>query len=67
MRLLADSFATLISNCMMPPEHLERIASPDGLRLGTEFTCWYVPAIGKVVVWDMVTDPEMSATLAVTL
>lgn len=59
LQVLADTFATLIAECLMPPEHLDRLTHPSGLALGTECTVWFVPTLGQVVVWDMVSDPEM--------
>lgn len=67
LRSLAESFATLIAEFLLPVETLDRLMSPDGMALGTECTLWYVPSLGKVVVWDMVCDPEMADAVRVPI
>lgn len=58
---VTDSFATLVSECLAPTHLLDALTSPNGLVIGTECTLWYVPALGQVIGWDMVADPEMKA------
>lgn len=67
MRMLGESFAILIRECLLPPETLDRVTSPDGMALGTECTIFFAPALGLVVVWDMVADPTMSDVVRVAV
>jgi hypothetical protein len=62
--VLCRVLAASVRECLLSADDLAVLTSADGLVLG-RFSCWFVPSLSTVVVWDADSDPEMSDTVKV--